>query len=146
MESCWNFWRILITTVYFKDQNWISKTMYCISCSMVCKTIFCSEFLNILDKAGRKTRRRRRRGRRTQTIAKRYALHTNAINLCISSFCWNAMYHYTSLYFVITLNLHYIQNDICTSFILRPDCLYSKQGHLYFGNCSIIFFNSLSSF
>ena len=42
---------------------------------MVCKIICCSEFADIPDKAGRKTRRRRRR---TQTIAKRYASHANA--------------------------------------------------------------------
>ena len=39
---------------------------------MVCKIIFCFEFPNIPDKAGRKTRRR------TQAIAKRYAFHANA--------------------------------------------------------------------
>ena len=49
------FLSILIATVYFKDRNRISKTGHCISCSMVCKIIFCSEFLNIPDKAGRKT-------------------------------------------------------------------------------------------
>ena len=36
---------------------------------MVCKIFFCSKFPDIPDKAGRKTRRRRRR---TQAIAKRY--------------------------------------------------------------------------
>ena len=41
---------------------------------MVCKIVFCSEFPNIPDDAGRKIRRRRR----TQVIAKRYALHANA--------------------------------------------------------------------
>ena len=40
---------------------------------MVCKIIFCSEFPDIPDKAGRETRRRR-----TQTIAKRYAFQANA--------------------------------------------------------------------
>ena len=40
---------------------------------MVCKIIFCSEFS---DKAGRKKRRRR-----TQAIAKRYAFNANAINI-----------------------------------------------------------------
>ena len=48
---------------------------------MVCKIIFCSEFPDILDEAGRKTRRRRRRRRRTQAIAKRYAFQANAINI-----------------------------------------------------------------
>ena len=44
---------------------------------MVCKISLCSEFSNILDKAARKMRRRRRR---THPIAKRYALHANAKN------------------------------------------------------------------
>ena len=37
MEGCSNFYRILITVVYFKDRNWISKTVNYISCSLVCK-------------------------------------------------------------------------------------------------------------
>ena len=64
--------------MYFKDRNWISKTVYCISGSMVCKILFCSEFPNNPDKAGRKTTRRRKR---TQTIAKRYAFQANEINI-----------------------------------------------------------------
>ena len=44
---------------------------------MVCKIFFCSEFPNILEKAGRKARRKRRR--RTQAIAKHYVFHANAI-------------------------------------------------------------------
>ena len=45
---------------------------------MVCKIVFCSEFPDISDNAGKFTRRtrrrrRRRRRRRTQAIAKRYA-------------------------------------------------------------------------
>ena len=56
------------------------NTMYRISRSMVCKIIFCSEFPDIPDKAGRKTRRRRR----TQAIAKPYASHANARNLKLS--------------------------------------------------------------
>ena len=77
MERCSNFWlRILIRVVYFKDRNWISKTVYCISCLVVCKIAFCSEFPNIPDNAGRKTRRIK-----TQAIAKRYAFHANAINI-----------------------------------------------------------------
>ena len=50
--------------------------MNCISCLMVYKIIYRSEFPDIPDKAGRKTRRRRR----IQAIAKRYAFHANAIN------------------------------------------------------------------
>ena len=82
------FWRILITVMYFKDRNWISKTLNCISCLVVCKIVFCFKFSDIPDKAERRTRRRRRR-RRTQAIAKRYAFHANAkikdVTLLISS-------------------------------------------------------------
>ena len=46
---------------------------------MVCKIVFCSEFPDIPDNAGKVTRRRRRR--RTQAIAKRYAFHANAIKI-----------------------------------------------------------------
>ena len=53
------FLPILITAVYLKDRNWISKTVYCISCSVVCKIVFCSEFPNLLDNTGKVTRRRR---------------------------------------------------------------------------------------
>ena len=48
-----------------------NKELNCIGCSIVCKISFCSEFPDIPDEAGRKTRRR------TQTIAKRYAFHAN---------------------------------------------------------------------
>ena len=47
---------------------------------MVYKIVFCSEFPDIPNNAGRKTRRRRRR---TQAIAKRYAFHGNAIKSII---------------------------------------------------------------
>ena len=76
------FLRILITVMYFKDRNWISKTVNCISCSVASKIVFCSEFPDIpdnADKVSRRTRRRRRRRRRTQAIAKRYAFHANVI-------------------------------------------------------------------
>ena len=46
---------------------------------MVYKIFFCSEFGDISDKAGRKTRRRRRR---THANAKRYAFHAKAIIYC----------------------------------------------------------------
>ena len=73
---------ILIIVMYFKDRNWISKTLSCISCLVVCKIAFCSEFPDIPDNAERRTRRRRRR-RRKQAIAKRCAFHANAIILMI---------------------------------------------------------------
>ena len=41
--------------MHFQDRNRISKTVHCISCSMVCKIIFCSQFPNIPNKAFRKT-------------------------------------------------------------------------------------------
>ena len=44
---------------------------------MACKIVFCSKFSNILDNAGKVTRRTRRR---TQAIAKHYAFHANAKN------------------------------------------------------------------
>ena len=70
------FLRTLVTAVYFKDRDWISKTVYCIGCSMICKTVFYSEFSDILDKTGRVTKRRR-----SQTIAKCYACHTHVKSL-----------------------------------------------------------------
>ena len=45
---------------------------------MVYEIFFCSEFLDISDKAGRKTRRKRR----TQVISKRCAFHAKAIVVC----------------------------------------------------------------
>ena len=73
--------RILITAMYFKDRNCISKTVNCISCSVVCKIVFFPKFPDIPDQVGKVTTRtrRRRRRRRTQAIAKRYAFHANAI-------------------------------------------------------------------
>ena len=57
------------------------KTVYCISCLVVCKIVFCSEFPDIPDNAGRKTTTRRR----SQAIAKRYAFHANAMRLIYNS-------------------------------------------------------------
>ena len=76
LESCSKFLSILVITMYFKDRNWISKTVYYNNYSMVCKIIFRSEFPDIPDKVGRKTRKRG-----TQAIAKRYAFQANAISL-----------------------------------------------------------------
>ena len=74
--SFFKFLRIPITVVYFKDWNWLSKMVNYISCLVVCKIVFCSEFPDIPDNAGKGRRRRRR----TQAIAKRYAFHSNAIS------------------------------------------------------------------
>ena len=67
-----NFVRIPITVVYFKDRKWIPKTVYCISCSVVCKIFFApnSPIFRIRLAVTR---------RRTQAIAKRFAFHANAI-------------------------------------------------------------------
>ena len=53
------FLRILIKVMYFKDRNWnwISKTVNCINCSVVCKINFCSEFPDILDNANSREER-----------------------------------------------------------------------------------------
>ena len=66
--------RILITVIYFTDRNWIFKTVHCISSLGACKIASCSEFPDIPDRAGRKTRRRS-----TQSITKGYAFHANVI-------------------------------------------------------------------
>ena len=79
------FLRILITFAHFKDLNWITKSVYCINCLVVCKIILCSEFANIPDNAGRKTRRRRR----TQAIAKCYAFHADAKSLLFATQCFD---------------------------------------------------------
>ena len=79
------FLHILITVVYFKDRNWMSKTVYCISCLVVCKIVFCSEFPDIPDNAGRQTRRR------AHVIAKRYAFHANSVKeTLLQVFSWKA--------------------------------------------------------
>ena len=85
-EMLLRFLRIRITVMYFKDRNWIPKTVKCISCLLVCKIVFCFKFLDIPDKAGKITRRRRKRRRRrkTQAIAKRHAFHANAKIFCSS--------------------------------------------------------------
>ena len=54
--------------MYFKDRDRTSKTVYCISCSIVCKIFFA-------QKAGRVPRR-------TQAIVKHFAFHANARKLC----------------------------------------------------------------
>ena len=69
-EKLLRFLRIAITAVYFKDRNWISKTVYCISCSVVCKIVFCYEFPDIPDNAGKVTRRRRRRTQAMQSVTR----------------------------------------------------------------------------
>ena len=52
--------------------------MYSVSSLVVCKIAFCPDVSDILDTTGKKVSRKRRR-RRTQAIAKRYAFHANAI-------------------------------------------------------------------
>ena len=69
------------TAVYFKDVNWISKMIICITFLVVFKIVFCSEFPDIPDNAAKVMRRRRKRTRRTQVIAKRYAFHANATSI-----------------------------------------------------------------
>ena len=71
------FLRILTKVMYFKDRKWISKTLNCISYSVICKIVFCSEFPDIPHEA----ERRRRRRRRSQAIEKRYAFHANVKSL-----------------------------------------------------------------
>ena len=43
-EKLLKFLRTLVTAVYFKDWDWISKTVYCIGCSMIVKQFFALSF------------------------------------------------------------------------------------------------------
>ena len=43
-EMLLKFLRMLITVMYFKDRNWISKTTNCISCFVVCEIVFAPNF------------------------------------------------------------------------------------------------------
>ena len=87
---------ILITVAYFKDRNWICKTMYCIISLVVCRIAFCSEFPDIPDNAGRKTRRRR-----THAKAEHHAFHANATSG--HKLYWRNIFLFVYLLFVITL-------------------------------------------
>ena len=42
--------------MYFKDRNWISKTLNCIICLVVCEIVFCSKFSDIPDNAEERER------------------------------------------------------------------------------------------
>ena len=46
MENRSKFWRVLVTTMYFKDRKLMPETRFCNSCSMVWKTFSSSEFPN----------------------------------------------------------------------------------------------------
>ena len=67
---------------------------------MVCKIVFSSEFPDIPENAGRKTRRRRRR---TQAIAKRYAFHANAKRRLVKE----QMIHKENRKIIIVVIIHY---------------------------------------
>ena len=71
---------------------------------MVCKIVFCSEFPDIPDKGNRATTRRR-----TQTIAKPYAFHANAIN--------NTR-HYLQTFTVLT-NLYCFYKNVSFLYLLK---------------------------
>ena len=75
-EKLLKYLGILKAVVYLKDQNWISKTVYCISCLVVCTIVFCSEFPDIPNNDGRRII-----SRKTQEIAKRFTFHANATSL-----------------------------------------------------------------
>ena len=48
----WNVVYPTVTVMHFTDQNCCSKTVYCISCVMVCKIFFGSEFPKKMEKTG----------------------------------------------------------------------------------------------
>ena len=60
--------RIRKTAVYFKNRNWISKTVYCISCLVVCKIVVCSKLPDIPDNAGRKQEEEEEEHRQLQSV------------------------------------------------------------------------------
>ena len=95
-EKLLKFLRILIAIVYFKDRKWISKTVYCLSSLVICKIVICSEFPDIPDNAGRKTRRRR-----THAKAEHHAFHANATSG--HKLYWRNIFLFVYLLFVITL-------------------------------------------
>ena len=72
--------------LFTETNNWIALAV-----RWSIKYFFCSEFHNILDKAGRKTKRRR-----TQSIAKCYAFHSNAI--LVGLYYTVPKWHYFSCY------------------------------------------------
>ena len=98
------FLRILITMMYFKNRNWISKNVNCYSFSVVCKMAFWSKFLDIPDNAGKVTRGRRRR---THSITNRYAFHTSAKMVKFSS-CYLKLlaFHFFLYIYIYKKNNH----------------------------------------
>ena len=110
-EKLLKFLRILIAIVYFKDRKWISKTVYCISSLVICKIVICSEFPDIPDNAGRKTRSRRR----THAKAEHHAFHANATSG--HKLYWRNIFLFVYLLFVITLKKK----------IIEGQCFYHKE-------------------
>ena len=72
------FLRILIRVVYFKDRKWISKTVNCISCSVVCKIVFAPNipiFRTTLAKSREEGEEEEHR-----QLQRAFVFHANAIN------------------------------------------------------------------
>ena len=42
-----------VTVMYFTGQNWIPKTVYCMSYVVVCKMFSCPEFPDRMEKSGK---------------------------------------------------------------------------------------------
>ena len=70
--------------VCFKDRKWISKTAYCISCSLVCNIVFCSEFPSIRITLAEKQQEEERR--QLQSVMRFTQTH-----IYLSSCLWEAV-------------------------------------------------------
>ena len=106
------FLRILITSVYFNNWNWTSKTVYFISCSVVCKKIFCSEFPDIPNKTGRNKKKEKKKNT------------CNCKALCFSRKCKNYFVKYDILFFVCIV----VSFEAVKYFIIKVlyNCIYTE--------------------
>ena len=87
---------------------------------MVCKLICCSEFLNIPDKAGRKTRRRR-----TQATAKRFAFYANATNGFQPSIIFAKRFHKSCYDLSLNMLLIHLIMISLSAFIFSKSCFWN---------------------
>ena len=78
---------ILITAMYSKDWKWISKTVNCISCLVVCKIVFSSKFPNIPDNTREEWEGKGEEYRQLQSVM--YFTQTQKDLVNIINYLWN---------------------------------------------------------
>ena len=94
---------------------WIPETVNCISCSVVCKIVFCCKFPDIPDNVGKVTRRWRRR-RRAQTIAKRMRFtQTEKCEIFCLYYWFYRIYFFVSRFWLVII--HWIVNIFALLYI-----------------------------